>query len=152
MMSKKEKFSELLDHFKHYQSVRVYYEDTDAGGIVYHANYLKFAERARTEMLRNFGIEHWRTMKDQRVGFVVKECSMQFYKPGLLDDLLEVETEALSVRGGSLTLSQKIRKEKEAIFSMNIKLACINANGRATRIPSIVRERMSNMKILKGEV
>ena len=142
------RFSDLTHHL----DVRVYYEDTDFSGVVYHANYLKFAERARTEMLRKFGIEHWRTLTDQGVGFVVRECRMQFYKPGLLDDLLEVETEALSVRGGSIILLQNIKRRKEVLFSMNIKLACINANGRATRIPLTLRDRISDMKILKGEV
>lgn len=151
-MNNKEKFSGLMNDDKHYLLVRVYFEDTDAGGIVYHTNYLKFAERARTEMLRNFGIEHGTALKVHGICFVVKECNMQFLKPGLLDDLLEVETETLLIRGGSISLCQKIRKESDILFDMNIKLACINANGRATRIPIKLRDRMSDLKKLKGEV
>ena len=88
-----------MGHGKHHLLVRVYYEDTDAGGFVYHANYLKFAERARTEMLRQFGIEHGKILKNHGVGFVVRACNMQFFKPGLLDDLLLVDSEVLVLNG-----------------------------------------------------
>ena len=140
-----------MDHGKHQLLVRVYYEDTDAGGFVYHANYLKFAERARTEIPRQFGIEHRKTLKNHGVGFVVRACNMQFFKPALLDDLLIVDSEVLSVRGASFSLCQKISKGDKLLFCMDIKLACINANGAGTRIPKILRERFSDLKVLKGD-
>lgn len=136
---------------KHRLSVRVYFEDTDAGGIVYYANYLKFAERARTEMMREIGYEHTDTLENYGTSFVVKACNVEFAKPGRLDDLLEVETEILIIRGASINLRQKVKRGDEDLVRMDIKLAYISLNGGPIRIPLIVRDRMSDLIILKGD-
>ena len=135
----------------HRLMVRVYYEDTDAGGIVYYANYLKFAERARTEMLRELGFEHKNNEKNHGANFVVRACNVEFYKPGLLDDFLEVQTEILAVRGVSIRMRQSIKKKSQEIALIEVKLACIASNGNVMRIPITLRNRMSGLIFLKGD-
>ena len=141
----------LIVEGKHRQRVRVYYEDTDAGGIVYHANYLKFSERARTEMLRAIGYEHKDKGKNYGVSFVVRTCNVEFFKPGMLGDWLEVETEILMVRGASIRMRQNIKKRSQNLVLMEIKLACISYNGSPVRIPITLRNRMSDLILLKGD-
>ena len=93
----------------HTHAVRVYYEDTDAGGIVYYANYLKYAERARTELLRHHGIENGALMRSDRIAFCgVKSCSADYIKPARLDDALEVRTAVTRLGGASLHMHQDI--------------------------------------------
>ncbi|BET96241.1 tol-pal system-associated acyl-CoA thioesterase [Xenorhabdus taiwanensis] len=87
--------------------IRVYYEDTDASGVVYHAQYLGFYERARTEMLRERGF-HQQSMLDKQVGFVVSRMTIDYRKPAKLDDQLVVESEVTNIRGASLTFIQRI--------------------------------------------
>ncbi|MBD1226148.1 tol-pal system-associated acyl-CoA thioesterase [Xenorhabdus griffiniae] len=87
--------------------IRVYYEDTDASGVVYHARYLGFYERARTEMLRERGF-HQQSMLDEQVGFVVSRMTIDYRKPAKLDDQLVVESEVTNIRGASLTFIQRI--------------------------------------------
>ncbi len=88
----------------HRQAIRVYFEDTDAAGIVYYANYLKFAERARTDMLRDLGVSHAEMMKRDGLVLVVRRCEIDYLKPAKLDDLLTVETEAAKLGGASVDL------------------------------------------------
>ena len=135
----------------HRLMVRVYYEDTDAGGIVYYANYLKFAERARTEMLREIGYEHKDNEKNHGINFVVRLCNIEFYKPGLLDDFLEVQTEILAVRGASIRMRQSIKKQSQDLALLEIKLACICSNGNVMRIPLKLRNRISGLIFVKGD-
>jgi acyl-CoA thioester hydrolase len=135
---------------KHRLKMRVYYEDTDAGGIVYYANYLKFAERARTEMLRTIGYEHQGNGENNGISFVVRTCNIEFFKPGKLDDLLEVETKILMIRGASIRMRQNIKKENKELVLMEIKLACISSNGGVMRIPTMLRNRISDLILLKG--
>jgi acyl-CoA thioester hydrolase len=132
---------------KHSLPVRVFYEDTDAGGVVYYANYLKFAERARTEMLREIGSDHQVMKKELGVGFVVRHCNADFRKPARLDDLLVVETEIMEVRGASIQMRQTVKKANEALVIMDVKLACMSIDGAAARIPEAVRAAMADLKI-----
>lgn len=119
----------------HRFQVRVYFEDTDAGGIVYYANYLKYAERARTELLRTIGFESSTFMKKEGVGLAVRYCRADFIRPAKLDDQLEVATRVLKVKGASLRLSQVIKRGGEELVDMEIKLACMNAKGKPARLP-----------------
>jgi len=135
---------------KHQLSIRVYYEDTDSGGIIYYANYLKFAERARTEMFRETGYVQKDTIETYGASFVVRACSAEFHKPGLLDDVLEVETEVLKVQGASIKLRQIVSRGNELLVSMEIKLACIDSNGKAMPLPKNVRDQMLGLLKLKG--
>lgn len=116
--------------------VRVYYEDTDAGGIVYYANYLKFAERARTEFLRLVGKNQDDMLKQQGLGFVVKDCHISYKTPAKLDDALNVTCKVTELRGASLKMEQKIYKQNTVICELEINLVFLNITTmRPTKIP-----------------
>jgi acyl-CoA thioester hydrolase len=139
MAMQKSEVSRMHDNGVHVFLMRVYFEDTDATGIVYNANYLKFAERARTEMLREFGVEHSRMIDDEGRAFAVRRCSAEFVKPARLDDLLEVHTRLVAVRGASLDLAQDVKRQGVDLVTLRFGLACMSAAGRATRIPPALR-------------
>lgn len=129
----------------HVFPVRVYYEDTDAGGIVYHANYLRWAERARTEMMRLLGAEHSRMAAEEGTIFAVRRCSMEFDRPARLDDLLEVRSRVVAVRGASLVLEQVVSGDiggtpalAGAMVRLSLTLCCLNRDGRPVRLPASV--------------
>ena len=108
--------------------VRVYWEDTDAGGIVYHASYLKFMERARTEWLRALGCDQARMRARDRVQLVVARASIEFRRPGLFDDLLEVDVRMLKLRRASVELAQHVRNTGgELLCRAEVRIACIDA-------------------------
>ncbi|BBG65822.1 4-hydroxybenzoyl-CoA thioesterase family active site [Hydrogenimonas sp.] len=111
--------------------IRVYYEDTDAAGIVYYANYLKFCERARSEAFFRRGL----TPQSEEGYFVVKRVEADYIMPAKLGDVLDVETELLEKRGASITLLQSLLKDGETLFKMVVKLAFLK-EGRPARIPS----------------
>ncbi len=128
----------------HVLPIRVYYEDTDAAGIVYYANYLKFAERARTELLRLAGINQSALISDQGVAFAVRQCSADFLKPARLDDALEVHTRVLQIRGASVEMEQCIRRVGVDLVKVGVKLACMSGFDRPSRIPAPVRAVLVN--------
>ncbi len=130
----------------HVFPVRVYFEDTDAGGIVYYANYLCFAERARSEMLRHLGIESGRMVDDLSLAFTVERCSMDFVKPAKLDDLLTVETRLCGVGGASLVVDQRVLRDAKDLVRMELKLACMSLEGRPARLPADIRQRLEDFK------
>ena len=133
----------------HVFPMRVYYEDTDAAGIVYYANYLRFAERARTELLRELGMENTNLMQDQNLAFVVKRCSMEFVKPAKLDDMLAVETRLIDIGGASLTADQRVCRDQTDLVSMELKLACMTMDGRPSRLPADVRKQFEDFGVAK---
>ena len=101
--------------------IRVYWEDTDAQGIVYFANYLKFAERARTEMLRYLGCCQQESLTKNKAGFVVKNCEIEYLAPAYLDDELQVSCSAVHIGGASVMLHQEIRRGAEVLTLVNVK-------------------------------
>ncbi|TAE32725.1 MAG: tol-pal system-associated acyl-CoA thioesterase [Alphaproteobacteria bacterium] len=115
--------------------VRVYYEDTDAGGIVYYANYLKFAERARTEWVRSLGVSQADLWHKDGIGFVVRHVTVDYQKPARLDDLLTVEVRCLEKRMSALTLIQPILCAGVEIASVRVVLVCVNRDMRPVRLP-----------------
>jgi acyl-CoA thioester hydrolase len=119
--------------------VRVYYEDTDTAGIVYYANYLKFAERARTEMLRALGFDQVRIRAEADVAFAVRACNIEYLRPARLDEALTVETEVTKVGGASIGLIQTVKRGAETLVAMDVTLVCIRADGKAGRVPADVR-------------
>lgn len=127
----------------HICPIRVYYEDTDAEGIVYYANYLKFAERGRTEMLREAGIEHRDLLAKHGIAFAVRSLSADYVKPALLDDALSVHSRLIDVRGASMSAEQIVRREDEDLVRFNVRLACINRRGRPARMPPTLRSVLS---------
>jgi acyl-CoA thioester hydrolase len=125
---------------EHRFPIRVYYEDTDAAGIVYYANYLKFAERARTEMMRMIGVEH-RALRDATgVAFAVRRCTVDYIAPAKLDDMLEVRTRVTGLSGAALEAEQIVARGNDELVRLNVMLVCIGPGGNATRIPKPVRQ------------
>lgn len=120
-------------------SIRVFYEDTDAGGIVYYANYLKFFERARTEMLRDIGINQ-SFFLEQNLGFVVRRVEMDNVASAKLDDLLNVTTTIKELKRASLQFSQQItNQDNEVLCTANVRVACVNLEkNKPCAIPQII--------------
>ncbi|MFI4989183.1 MAG: tol-pal system-associated acyl-CoA thioesterase [Alphaproteobacteria bacterium] len=129
----------------HVFPVRVYYEDTDAAGIVYHANYLRFAERARTEMMRAHGIESSRLSQDEGLNFAVARCTVDFLKPARLDDALDVATRVVEVGRASLTAEQRVERSGVALARIVLRLAVLDRTGRAVRLPPTIRNTLINL-------
>jgi len=119
--------------------IRVYYEDTDAGGIVYYANYLKFAERGRTELLRYMGFSHSKMIQDQGIMFVVRSCLLNCLAPGRLDDVLEVRTRFKKPGFAKLELLQEIVRENQVLATLEVVLACINMDGKPVKLDKALR-------------
>lgn len=117
--------------------IRVYYEDTDAGGIVYYANYLKFAERARTEFIRTLGCRQQEALEcNDKSGFVVRTCDIEYLVPAVLDDELTVTSRVSELTGASITMHQDILRGDQTLVSMNIKLVHMSlGTKKPTRIP-----------------
>ena len=123
--------------------LRVYYEDTDAAGMVYHANYLKFAERGRSEMLRSLGFGHRRLGQEAGVGFAVRRCSVDYLAPARLEDALTVDTTLTGIGGATLQLRQQVRRGGELLADLDILVACIGRDGRPRRLPSALRAALA---------
>ncbi len=119
--------------------VRVYYEDTDAAGIVYYANYLKFVERARTEMMRLFGVEHERWRQVEGTAFIVRHAALDYLAPARLDDELVVETSIKELGGASILLDQDVKRDDMMLVRASILVACVNRQGRPVRLPAALR-------------
>ena len=129
----------------HVFPVRVYYEDTDAGGVVYYANYLKFAERARTEMMHLLDPGYAELVASGRLAFAVRHCEADFLTPARLDDVLEIRTRAAEIGGASVTADQTIRRDGEDIARLVVRLACVGPSGRAMRMPDRLRAALARV-------
>lgn len=120
--------------------VRVYYEDTDAGGVVYYANYLRFCERARTERLRALGIDQRALAAEHGIVFVVRRVEADYLRGAELDDALQVITRVIDMGAASLKFDQQILRGEELLFSASVTIACVDSRRwRATRIPEFLR-------------
>ena len=125
-------------------TLRVYWEDTDAGGVVFYANYLKFFERARTEWLRALGVEQEALRRDERVIFIVSETTVRFLLPARLDDLLEVDVETVRRGQASLVVAQQCRRGTALLAEGQIRIGCVDAGTfRPRRIPKTILERLA---------
>lgn len=132
-----------MSEASHRFAIRVYYEDTDAAGMVYHSNYLKYAERARTEWLRDLGVQQRQWRDETGLGFAVTRCEIDFRRPARLDDVLDVATRVLEIGGASLVAEQVIRREADEVARLRLVVACIDRNGRPARLPKNLRTAMS---------
>ncbi|HAZ61754.1 MAG TPA: tol-pal system-associated acyl-CoA thioesterase [Gammaproteobacteria bacterium] len=130
----------------HFQwAARVYWEDTDAGGVVYHATYLRFMERARTEWLRNLGVGQRARMEAGQPVFAVRRMTLDFHAPARLDDLLCVTVSADRRRGASLDLTQHVfREDGTLLVSATVQVVCIDSRFRPVRMPPDLLETLSN--------
>ena len=130
--------------------VRVYYEDTDAGGVVYYAHYLKFAERARTELLRLAGADHGGLKADDGLAIAVKRCEVDFLLPAYLDDTLDVHTRILEIEGASLWAEQIVKRDNAELAKLRVRRACVNASGHAARLPGPLRDALGSVSQPQG--
>ena len=133
----------------HKNNVRVYYEDTDAGGVVYHANYLKYAERSRTEMLRKYKIEQEILKKNYSIRFIVKDLFIEYYKVAILDDYLTIKSLIIKISSAKIKMEQEIYKENTLLAKINLTLGSINLEGKPSRLPKFVLNILSTDQIIK---
>ncbi|MFN4148135.1 MAG: tol-pal system-associated acyl-CoA thioesterase [Rhodocyclaceae bacterium] len=124
-----------------YLPVRVYYEDTDAGGVVYYADYLKYLERGRTEFIRALGIEQRALAQETGLAFAVRSLSVEYLKPAVLDDELVVTTLVETLGRAQVGFAQTIRRGEEILLTAKVRVACLDlAKGRATALPAALHE------------
>ena len=123
--------------------IKVYYEDTDAGGVVYYANYLRFLERARSEALSDVGLSNLKIKKDYGVIIVVKSCNIDFNKSTYLEDQLKVKSFITSFSKTSFTMSQSIFREKEIIVNSKVHLVFINEKSKPVKIPEKILKSLN---------
>ena len=133
----------------HKNNVRVYYEDTDAGGVVYHANYLKYAERSRTEMLRKYKIEQEILKNDYSIRFIVKDLFIEYYKAAILDDYLTIKSLIIKISSAKIKMEQEIYRKNTLLAKINITLGSINLEGKPSRLPKFVLNILSAGQIIK---
>ncbi len=129
----------------HEVNFRVYYEDTDSGGVVYHSNYLKFTERARTELMRSIGIEQREFAEKAGIIFMVSKMEIKFSKPAKLDDILTIRTKVIKINNVSLDLFQEIMLSENSICEMSVKIACIKNETnkfKPTKIPDLIKQKL----------
>ena len=115
--------------------IKVYYEDTDVGGVVYYANYLKFIERARSEAIADIGLSNQKIKKDFGLLIIVKSCNIDFKKSAYLEDILKIKSSIISFSKTSLSMNQIIYKEDDIIVNAKVHLVFINEKGKPSRIP-----------------
>lgn len=136
----------------HHFSLRTYYEDTDAGGIVYHASYLRFAERARTEWLRNLGVNQDDLRQAQSLGFVVTSLAVDYHRPARLDDALQVTTGLVELGRATMKLKQEIWRPDAAsgskLATLTVTIACVelgtkSGTGRVARLPEALYKQLA---------
>jgi len=123
--------------------LRVYYEDTDLAGIVYYANYLKFIERARSEMLKKANVNQMDLIKSGYF-FVVTSLKADYLKPAYFEDSLKVITEVAKIKGASIILQQTIFRSEKVLFEASIRLALIDKSGKAARLPANIRQLLGS--------
>ena len=133
----------------HKNNIRIYYEDTDAGGVVYHANYLKYAERSRTEMLRKYKIEQEILKNDYSIRFIVKDLFIEYYKAALLDDYLTIKSFIIKTSSAKIKMEQEIFRKNKLLAKINITLGSINLEGKPSRLPKFVLNILSADQIIK---
>jgi acyl-CoA thioester hydrolase len=122
-------------HENFFHNIKVYYEDTDAGGIVYYANYLKFLERARTEALVTIGFNNKKIKDDYGALIIVKSCNIEYRKPSYLEDELKIRSFVKSVTKTSFFMSQFISRDDELIVEAKVHLVFVDKNGKPTKVP-----------------
>ena len=126
--------------FKH--EVKVYYEDTDSGGVVYYSNYLKFLERARTEMIESFGLSNKKLLEDHKTLIIVKSCNIEYVSPVKLEDKIQIYSSIESFKKASFVIIQNIKKDDNLIVQAKLKLVTVNEEGKPIKIPSVLEKKL----------
>lgn len=127
-------------------AARIYYEDTDAGGVVYYANYLRFLERGRTELLRGLGFEQAQLARDGGIAFAVRSLQVEYLKPAKLDDLIEVKSTIGELGRAQVVFHQRIEREGELLVDATVRVACLDlARGRAAAMPKNIHDKLKEL-------
>ena len=142
-----------MSHLNETLQVRVYYEDTDHAGVVYYANYLKFMERARSEFLRTAGLELDAIEAEHGMLFAVTEANVRYHTPARFNDLLSVVSSLVELRGARIAFKQRIFRDHDntLLCEGDIRLACINRDGKVGRVPSPIAQKLHNYLDLKEQ-
>jgi len=122
--------------------VKVFYEDTDAGGVVYYANYLKFFERARTEAIAEIGLSNKKLLKENGILIIVKSCKIEYKKPAKLEDQLEIKSSIISTSKTSFKMKQKAYRDHELITDCEIHLVIVDEKGKPSKIPNLLKKKL----------
>ena len=125
-------------------TVKVYYEDTDSGGVVYYANYLKFLERARSEALYTLGFTNLGLLEKHNILLIVKSCNIEYKKPAKLEDKINIISEAISFTKTSFTMKQCILRNNELITEANVHIVIVDKNGKPSKIPEELKQKLEN--------
>ena len=136
-----------LTDFGHRQMIRVYYEDTDFSGIVYHASYLRFIERGRSDYIRLLGIHHSEMDsgdEGERVALAVRHMDLNYLRSAKIDDVLSVETRAAEMKGARMILDQQILRGDELLFTARVTVVVINRDGKPRRVPDKLRKALGH--------
>ncbi len=128
----------------HRWPLRVYYEDTDLAGLVYYANYLKFIERGRSEMVREAGVDQV-AMKAAGVVFAVRRVTAEYLSPARYDDELVVETMLSALKGARFSMDQRVLRDGQTLFTAAVEIVCLDAAGKPLRIPADIRQKIANL-------
>ena len=127
--------------FKEFKfETKIYYEDTDVGGVVYYANYLKFLEMARTEMINTFGLSNKKLLDKYGALIIVKSCNIEYKKPAQLEDKIQIFSSIVSSTKASFNMIQKIKKDKILILEAKTHLVTVNMNGKPIKIPEVLEK------------
>ena len=132
-----------MKNFRH--TIKVYYEDTDAGGVVYYANYLKFMERARSEALKSFGFSNKLLIEEDRIFIIVKSCNIDYIKPAYLEDILEIKSTINEITKTSFFMKHKVFKNNNQITDAEIHLVTVDIKGKPVKIPERLREELKKL-------
>ena len=124
--------------------LKVFYEDTDAGGVVYYANYLKFFERARTEAIAQIGLSNKKLLEENGIFIIVKSCNIEYKKPAKLEDQIEIKSNIISISNTSFKMRQKAFRDKELITDCEIHLVIVDGKGKPSKIPEILKKKLEN--------
>ena len=131
----------MKKEFKH--EIKIYYEDTDVGGVVYYANYLKFLERARTEAIISLGFSNKKLLDKYGILIIVKSCKINFIKPARLEDKIHIYSKITSIKKVSFIINQTIRLKKKNLVEAEIRLAAVNKNGQPNKLPEKFIKKLS---------
>jgi acyl-CoA thioester hydrolase len=147
-MSLIQPLSGIIEDGEHRLMVRVYYEDTDFTGVVYHANYLKFFERGRSDCLRRLGVHHHELRAhDEKLAFAVVHMDIRFLRPASIDDVVTVRTRMTNLRGAQFFLEQVCERDGERLCEARIDIACINGEGTPRRLPKALAEALNPLRV-----
>ncbi len=130
----------------HKFTLRVYYEDTDMAGIVYYANYLRYIERARSEAVRDVGIEQLAMRDNDGVVFVVRGMVLEYLQPARFDDVLTIETETTALKAATMQMFQTVRRGDQVLFTADVRVACMTLAGKPARYPAEIRQKLQELQ------